>query len=357
MRFVAKKKIIRNVIFLLLVCAVFVYFAMKTINRNDLPIESKTYPGTVMGTVMKKTIYSTDGSQLDEVNKLIDDKLLELEKQISVRDSNSEISMANRNYVVGGTTALSDNVVEYLRAEMQIYEETKGAFSPCIYPISSLWGIEDGYTEIPSEELIQQRVLCSDAKDIEIVDDGIIFNKSGMAIDLGAVGKGIACDLLKEELMQTKIQGTVVSIGGSILAYGDKGDGKEWHIGIQDPRGKTGDAMGVVDVDANTMISTSGDYEKYFELDGKRYHHIFNAVTGHPVENELISVTIVSDSGFLSDALSTACFVMGLEDGMKYAESKEVGAIFVTSDKMIYTTDNLKKKFHLKSKEYKIVKR
>ncbi len=357
MRFVAKKKIVRNIIVLLLICSVFVYFAMKTINRNNQPIESKTYPGTLMGTVMKKTLYATDISQLDEIDKRMDDKLLALEKQISVRIPESEISMANRNYVVGGTAPLSDNVVKCLKAEMQIYEETKGAFSPCIYPISSLWGIEDGCTEIPSEELIQKSVLSSDAKDMEVVDGGVIFKEPNMAIDLGAVGKGVACDMIKEELMQTKIQGAVISIGGSVLAYGDKGDGKEWRIGIQDPRGKKGDVVGVVDVNANTMISTSGDYEKYFELDGKRYHHIFCPVTGYPVENELISVTIVSDSGFLSDALSTACFVMGLEDGMEYANTKEVGAIFVTSDKKIYVTDNLKKKFHLKSKEYKIVKR
>lgn len=356
MRFMRRHRKLINIFIILACVVVFVYFTMKTINRMDINIETKTYPGTAMGTAIKKTIYAESVTKCDEVDVMIDSTLQQLEEQISVRIPESEISKINSNYVAGGVCRLSDNVWSYLEAEMQIYEESKGAFSPCIRPISALWGIEDGLTEIPGEVQIRQSVICANASNLELVDNGMIIKETGMALDLGAAGKGIACDEVKKQLDAVGVQGAVISIGGSILTYGDKGNGKEWHIGIQDPRGKTGEMLGVVDVEGGTIISTSGDYEKYFELDGKRYHHIFDPTTGYPVDNGLISVTIICDSGLLSDALSTACFVMGLEDGMDYAEEKGVGAVFVTSDKKVHVTKSLKKTFRLQADGYELVK-
>lgn len=160
-----------------------------------------------------------------------------------------------------------------------------------------------------------------------------------------------------EKLWEKEIRGAVISVGGSIAVYGSKGNGKEWHIGIQDPRGEEGDILGVVDLSGSKMIATSGDYEKFFEADGKRYHHILDPATGYPADNDLISVTVISDSGFLSDALSTACFVMGLEKGMDYVDKKEVDAIFVTKNKEVYVTKNIKKSFRLQADDYKLVKK
>lgn len=356
MRFIARHRKFFNRTIAFICILLFCYFAFLTIKGNGGNVKSQVYSGTVMGTALKKTIYSKDITLLNEADTLIDDTLKDFENQTSVRVKDSELSKINRTYVVGGITEASDNILDYLELELQIWRETKGAFSPCIYPVTSLWGIEDGDEEIPDDTRLQECILASDANDIELTEDGIIFNAADMSIDLGAVGKGAACDLVKEQLMQTEIQGAVVSIGGSILAYGDKGDGKDWHIGIQDPRGKTGDVLGIIDTEGNMVVSTSGDYEKYFELDGKRYHHIIDPITGYPADNGLISVSVVCESGILSDALSTACFVLGLEDGMKYAEEKGVGAVFVTSDKEVYLTKNLKKKFRLQSDDYTVVK-
>lgn len=357
MRFIAKHRKKLNAI-IIIVCVIgFVYLAKQTMNMKDVNVNAQVYPGIAMGTAIKKTIYSEDNSHSNEVDKQIDDTLKQLEEQISVRLPESEVSAVNRNYAVGGTYELSENLLEYLKVEMQIFKETKGAFSPCIYPVTSLWGIENGSTEIPDAELIAERVKFSNAVNIELNDSGIVFHEQDMAIDLGAVGKGLACDMVKETLMKNEVQGAVISIGGSILAYGDKGNGKDWHIGIQNPRGEQGDVLGVVDVPANTVISTSGDYEKYFESDGKRYHHIFDPVTGYPADSGLISVTIIGDNGLLTDALSTACFVMGLEDGMNYATEKGVEAIFVTEDKEVYITKGLKKKFRLQADGYSLKKK
>ena len=357
MRFIARHRKKLNVMIIIICVIGFAYLAKRTMDIKDVDVDSKVYSGIAMGTAIKKTIYSENASQSDEIDKQIDDTLKQLEEQISVRLPESEVAAVNRNYAVDGTYELSENLLEYLEVELQIFKETNGAFSPCVYPITSLWGIENGNTELPDADMIAERVACSNAVNIELKDDGIVFHKEDMAIDLGAVGKGIACDEVKETLMEMNVQGAVVSIGGSILAYGDKGNGKDWHIGIQDPRGEQGDVFGVVDVAPNTIISTSGDYEKYFEADGKRYHHIFDPATGYPADNGLISVTIIGDNGLLTDALSTACFVMGLEDGMAYATEKGVEAIFVTKEKEVYITKGLKKKFRLQADSYSLKKK
>ena len=149
----------------------------------------------------------------------------------------------------------------------------------------------------------------------------------GTLLDFGAIGKGFACDLIHTYLQETDINGAVISVGGSIVAFGDynkKGD--KWRIAITHPR-KADEYLGVISLDEG-FVSTSGDYERYFEKDGKRYHHIFDAETGYPSESGLVSVTVVCDNGLLSDALSTACFVLGKDEGMKLAEKYGASAVF-----------------------------
>lgn len=353
-RYIAKYRHILTAIVAILFVGGMVYIGVRTNQMKNISINSHVYSGKAMGTAVKKTIYTETEEQSEIVNRTIDNCLDEFEEQISVRITDSEVSKCNRNYAVDGIYPLSDNILDYLRQEIQIWEETDGALSPCIRPVSDLWGIEDGGTEVPDDQLLQNTLQDTNVDDLELVDNGIIFHAEGMAIDFGAVGKGAACDEVRDLLADMQIEGAVVSIGGSILVYGDKGDGKEWHIGIQNPRAEEGKVLGVIDLGSNLIVSTSGDYEKYFEADGKRYHHIFDPATGYPADSGLISVSIISDSGFLSDALSTACFVMGLEEGMAYAEEKGVDAVFVTADKKVYITKGIKKKFRLMAEEYEL---
>lgn len=356
MRFIRKyRHYITAVIAIIFISGMFMYFnKINSIRNNN--VKAEVFAGNAMGTVIKKTIYTDNQAINASVDKQIDDAIKALENQISIRYAESEVAKCNRNYAANGTYSLSPNIVEYLRQEMQIYEETDGAFSPCIRPLANLWGIEDGYNVVPEKSDVTITMKYINGDNIQVVDEGIIFKENDMAIDFGAVGKGIACDEVAKVLATTQAQGAVVSIGGSILAYGDKGDGQDWHIGIQDPRAAEGEVLGVVDVKPNTIISTSGDYEKYFEVDGRRYHHIFDPRTGYPANNSLVSVSIISDNGFLSDALSTACFVLGLEDGMAYAKEKGVEAIFVTRNKEVYITDGLNKTFRIQADGYTIVK-
>lgn len=349
-----------RVITIVVAVLLFVSMAYYGIQANKLrgtKAQSKDYAGNAMGTAVKKTLYMDDMEAADEVNRAINKLLTELEAQISVRIPESEVAGLNRNYAVDGIYHVSENIVDYLEQELIIYKETDGAFSPCIRPLSVLWGIEDGNDVVPSAEAVQSVLPNIDGSLIETVgEDGITLHAENMAIDFGAIGKGIACDQVEVLLGDSDVRGAVVSIGGSILAYGDKGDGKDWHIAIQDPRKQEGSVLGILDVKGGTKISTSGDYEKYFEQDGKRYHHIFDPATGYPAESGLISVTIISDNGLLSDAMSTACFVMGLQKGMEYVEEKGVEAVFVTTDKKVYVSSGIKKRFRLQAKDFKMGK-
>ena len=351
-KFLAKYRHVITAIIVIIMIGAVVFLARKTKNLRMSAYDSQSYSGTAFGTSIKKTLYSDDEQLRADMSEKIDAILKNLDDRISYRNLESEVAFCNSSYAVDGLTKLSPDIILYLKRELDISEETDGAFSACIYPLTQLWGIEDGRTAIPDDTDIQDRLEHINPKDIEIVEDGIIIHNSDMGIDFGAVGKGAAADLVMKELSESNINGAVISIGGTIAVYGDKGTGKMWHIGIQDPRGERDDVLGVVDVSGYNVVSTSGDYEKYFEKGGKRYHHIIDPKTGYPAESGLMSVTIISSDGFLSDAMSTACFVMGLEDGMKYAKEKNVDAIFVTSDKKIYTTDNIKKKFQIKAGGY-----
>lgn len=351
-RFIAKYRHMITALAAILMLGGMIYFGVKMNRLKDVHVVKGSYAGSAMGTVVKKSIYTNNTFQGEQVNKRIDDCLEKLEGKISVRLTDSEISKCNANYAVDDVFPISSDILEYLRQEIQISEETKGAYSPCIRPLADLWGIEDGSTRIPDEDVIKKTLEAVNAENMEIVDNGVILHAENMSIDFGASGKGIACDEAAKVLMDSDIQGAVISIGGSILVYGDKGDGRKWHVGVQDPRAPEGEVLGIIEVEGGKVVSTSGDYEKYFEQDGKRYHHILDPATGYPADSSLISVTIISDSGFLSDALSTACFVMGLEDGMAYAEEKGAEAVFITAGKEVYVTSGIKEQFQLRVDGY-----
>ncbi len=180
-----------------------------------------------------------------------------------------------------------------------------------------------------------------------------IYIEDQCTIDLGAVGKGIACDVAQNYLKKQKeVSGAVIAVGGSILLYGTKTDGTNWNVAVQNPRGQDGEAMGVLSLSGTTNVSTSGDYEKYFMQDGKRYHHILDPSTGYPAESGLISVTVVSDNGLLSDGLSTACFVLGKEKGQKLLKTYGAEGIFIDQNKKVTVTKGLKDKFTILDEEY-----
>ena len=206
----------------------------------------------------------------------------------------------------------------------------------------------------------EQSELDALLKDVGYQNVTLDGNKVTLAkdttLDLGATGKGIGCDVIADFLKdQKEVSGMILNLGGSsVMAYGQKPDDSPWKVAVTDPRDTEGDYLGAITIKGGEFLSTSGDYEKYFMEDGKRYHHILNPKTGYPVWNGLDSVTIVCDNGLLADGLSTACFVLGMDDAMELLEKYDADAMFVDEDKDIYLTDGMKERFELMKNTYTV---
>ncbi len=285
-----------------------------------------------MDTVVTEKIYAKKGSA--NYIKSVSDIITGLEDKISRFESGSAVALLNSDKTV------TDNSVSTVVTMLsEISEATQGAFDITVGELSDLWGIGSEKERIPEKEEIE-KALKEIGYDALKVDGATVTLESEASVDLGAVGKGFACDLIKAYLATTEADGAIVSVGGSILAYGDynkKGD--DWSIAIRHPRNES-EFLGVISL-SEGFVSTSGDYERYFEKDGKRYHHIFDATTGYPASSGLVSVTVVSDSGILSDALSTACFILGEEKGRALIEKYNSSAIFVDEDMNIITVGDI----------------
>lgn len=344
----------------------------------------------VMSTVLSEKIYGTK-----DVTQDIKEELDKLEKeQLSWREDSSIVSKINADAQKGTKTKLDSDMTSWVEDSLELAKRSNGAFDPTIGRLTRLWNIEGdnpkvpskqeikntledtGYTKIHLEKVESQNtantkknvdkdIKDNTAKNKEISEDtsqntntnesvSSIYIGDKCTLDLGAVGKGIACDVVQDYLKKQKeVGGAVIAVGGSILLYGSKADGSDWNVAVQNPRGQDGEAMGVLSLSGTTNVSTSGDYEKYFMQDGKRYHHILDPSTGYPADSGLISVTIVSDSGLLSDGLSTACFVLGKEKGQKLLETCGAEGIFIDQNKKVTVTKGLKDKFTILNEEYK----
>ena len=172
-----------------------------------------------------------------------------------------------------------------------------------------------------------------------------------MQLDLGAVGKGVALDeILKTLEAHPEVSGAVISVGGSILTYGNKPEGGAWQIAVTDPLDPS-ESVGVLTLDGGHCVSTSGDYERYVEVDGVRYHHILDPRTGSPAHSDVAGVTIVTKDGFLSDALSTACFVLGQEEGQQLLEKYDAEGLFIDHEGTITMTEGMRQYFHLSNSQ------
>lgn len=313
--------------------------------------DSESITDTAMGTDCSVRVFGSDGTAKDIMDMLSDIE----NKYLSWRIEGSDIANINENASESEPVMPSKWTYSYLENVLDLARKSSGAFDPTLGRVSQLWNLESDNPYIPSKSELTELLLETGWGKINL-GDGEVFLKDGVQIDLGAVGKGIGCDEARKMLEEADADAAVVSVGGSILTYGKKPDGKSWKIGIANPRNEDGESyLGSLTIDGTCSISTSGDYEKYVIEDGVRYHHILDPKTGYPAESGLISVTIVCDDGWLSDGLSTACFVLGYEDSLPLLETYQAEAVFVTEDKEVIVTDGLKDMFTLTDSSYEQV--
>lgn len=265
-------------------------------------------------------------------------------KQLSRYTSGSEISRINSE----AEAVLSDEMRDYITELLEVGKMSGGKFDIALGAVSDLWSFNDS-PRVPSTDELTEALSRSGSDKLSL-SGNTLTRADGCIVDLGSAGKGIALDKVKSYLSDKKISSAVVSVGGSVLLYG-KGS---FNVGVRDPWGEAGRSVMTVKLGAG-CVSTSGSYERCFEQGGKRYHHILDPDTGLPVENGLVSVTVISDSGLLSDALSTACFVLGAEGGAKLAAKYGCEAIFITEDKKVICTDGIKPNVTVLADGYTVV--
>lgn len=318
------------------------------------PPQKQTLVDTAMGTIVSQTLYIQQGEETLDETAAVMQLLAELEQQeLSWRIADSEVARINAR----AQEAISPSLYGILSQIWQVSEDSGGALDVTLGRLSRLWNLDElsvlaengGSTateqiNIPAKELIQTALADCGWEKVQL-SEGTIALPVGMQLDLGAVGKGIACDRIREYLYsQPRITGAVVAVGGSVVTYGQKPDGSSWQVAIMHPR-EEGAYLGILSLTGENYISTSGDYERYVMADGVRYHHILDPATGHPARSGLCSVTVVCDSGLLADALSTACFVLGPERGLALAEAYGAEALLVEEDGTLHMTEGMKKIF------------
>lgn len=302
-----------------------------------------------MGTSVSLTLYGVDDE--DPMGKDIIARINTLSNElISWRESTSQLYRLNNSYEPGIEYNISPELNEVIAMSYKICEDSKGALDITIRPLLNLWNIESATVDtfsIPDFMSICEMLPEIGYENVSLTDNGVTIGKEGVILDLGATGKGYALDVIRDEFLQDKVSGAVVTIGGSVLVYGCKNDGNPWNIGVRNPFGDDGDMMGYLkfEGDVNVCISTSGDYEKYIEFDGVRFHHIFDRETGYPAQSGLKSVTVVCENGLVSDGLSTACFVLGYDNSLELLKKYNAEAVFITGDGEVIVTDGLKDNF------------
>ena len=227
--------------------------------------------------------------------------------------------------------------MEVLRCAVRIAELSGGAFDVTIAPVSSIWDFTSGEAVLPDAEKIARAAKLVDYTKLEL-EGNTVRLPAGMMIDPGGIAKGYIADSVKAWLMDKGVRHAILSFGGNVVGIGTKPDGSDWKVGIQDIDKATGEYMLVSRNNGGSTV-TSGIYERGFDLDGVRYHHLLSTETGWPVQNELASVTIFSDSSMLGDALSTTAFVLGTEEGTRLIESLEgIEALFIARDRTVTMT-------------------
>ncbi len=296
-----------------------------------------------MGTIISQKIY---GAQAKAASEAVLRKIKKLEAKLTINAPGGEINQLNNNAGLKIVT-LSKETISLLKKATQISKLSEGAFDITVGPLVKLWKIGSNDFRIPSKQAIATALKLVSYQDLQITGQTARLAEQGQLVDLGGIAKGYAGEVATTIFQEYQIKSAFVNLGGNVVAVGSKPDGKAWRIGIQNPRGPKGSYIGIVAV-KNKSVVTSGDYERFFEKNGQRYHHLLDPHTGVPAKTGLLSVTIVANSPTVADALSTAVFILGLEKGWQlvtnYPELSPE-AIFITTDKKIYVTSGLKKTF------------
>lgn len=343
---------------LILLTCVIVSFYLSGCSKSNASGDYVEKESFQMGTVISQRIYG--GNAENSANKIIQ-RLNSIEENMSANIRTSTVSRINSYSGQSQVFHVNSDIYNILTAADKFSKLSHGAFDITIGPLVKEWGVFTDHPHVPSQSRINKLLKLVNYKSIDFSQDKMTFRLpiKGQMIDFGAIAKGYAADEAVKICRRDGIKSAYINLGGNVYVVGDKPDNTPWRIGIQNPRAADGKYIGILRVSDKTVV-TSGDYERFFMKDGTRYHHIIDPRTGYPSNSDLISSTIVTDSSISADALSTATFVLGLKKSKELLEKLDgIDAIFITKDKKIYVTENLKKyfKFQDESGEFTYVEK
>lgn len=310
----------------------------KQLNMN--PLETRF---EALGTQNSVQVYSYDDRvAAGEALKRAEQRVRALHERLSVFQPESELSLLNAS--AGCAPVLVSEDTYFLLAQSKHFSAlSHGAFSITTRALSALWRIHARCGTVPSRAEIEHALSLVNDEDILLDEEAHTaeLRRFGQSVDLGSIAKGYAADEVRRLLLEGGVTGALINLGGTVCIMG-----AEKHVGIQHPDRVTGIAMGRLSL-ANACAVTSGDYEKYYEVDGTRYHHIVDPRTGYPSRAKLRSVTLLGERALMLDALSTAVFVLGAEEGLPLIREAGVEAVFVTDQMDVFCTDGLRGNFEL----------
>ncbi len=303
-----------------------------------------------LGTVIHMAVYDGDANEaLDEAFARIAD----IDRRMATQNPDSEISVLSRD----GEADVSPDTAALFALARDVSEASGGAFDITIGPLVALWGIGSDDPRVPSQAEIDEATSLVDERGLQFDPSGGVarLKTQSMAVDLGGIAKGYACDETVRILRAHGVRSALLDLGGNIYALGKRPDGRAWKVGLRTPIVGETDGIFATLAASDCTIVTSGGYERYFEQDGVRYHHILDPVTGYPSDSGLLSATIVGPRSATADALSTACFVLGRDKGLALAASMGYEAIFVADDRSVTITDGLRTNFALTDDRFTLV--
>ncbi len=282
--------------------------------------------GFYFDTVISVTVYGRSFEKLPE-------KCMELaahyESLLSATLEGSDIW--NINHSGGEPVTVDEDTLSLIETSLSYARFSDGLVDPTIGPLTSLWDFgSDGRGTIPEKEQIETALKHVDYRSILINGRQVTLADPKAHIDLGFIAKGFIADKMKEYLSSQGVSSALVNLGGNVVTLGTKPDGSPFRIGIQNPFEKNGSAALTLEITDKSVVS-SGDYERFFEKDGKIYHHILSTDTGYPAESGLSQVTVLSPRSVDGDALSTLCFVLGYEKAaLMLSDCPDIQAVFIT---------------------------
>ncbi len=294
-----------------------------------------------MDTYMTLTGY---GEQAEDAVDAAISEITRLDALLSAEDPDSEVYRINQN----GGGSISPETEELIAMALETGERTGGKFDITILPVMDAWGFTGDTFRVPDEDTLKELLACVDYSQVQLDEEEMkVTLGEEQSMDLGGIAKGFTSDRVMEIFREYGLTSGIVSLGGNVECLGSKTDGSPWRCGIQDPYDSSA-LLGVLSVKDSAVI-TSGAYERNFtdEETGETYHHIIDPDTGYPADSGLVSVTIVSSSGILADALSTSMYILGLDGAVQYWEEYgfDFDMVLMTEENQVYVTEGIADSF------------